>query len=215
MPKANMIFNTGALIDKGIARLRGNIANTNALSGALAVAIVAHAQQHGDVTRAESLFNALTNNMRRTMLVNYFAYFNIQLKKEGGKVKATQMKDGVHKAFNPLPASELLDVAKANPWYEDNDLFGNTPEIMPYTFGAMNEEVISFTDRLRKRITSGGSRQKPVTMTDEEKRVALAELDKLDDVIRTLAPKVVGTDDRVPAVEGELSDDITKVKQAA
>lgn len=188
--KAPLAFTDLRSIDAGIKRLRGIAANTQNLVQDLGVAILIHDSVHNDCSRALDLVKALPNSFRRSMMVNWFAYYgnigiDMNANKGEGRVRHIP-KDA--KNYRDVAVKERLDAAKINPWHVDESVPGQSAEVMPYTFGALNNEIIDFTNRLRKRIEGGGTTNRPLQMTDEEKKAALAELDKVDDMVRKAAP---------------------------
>lgn len=182
-------------IDNGIKRLRGITANANNLVQDLAVAILSHDKQHGDCSRALELVKALPNSFRRAMLVNWFAHYgNIGMDVNGDKVRHMTGQN-----INPASYDKRLESAKVKPWFDEKSVPGQSSEVLPYTFAAFNEELLGNVSRLRKRIENGGTDKRPLQMSDEEKKTAMAELDSFDKLARKFAPVDPGTGQRETA----------------
>lgn len=199
------VFGDLKAIDAGIRKLRGLSANVNNLIQGLAVAILQHDKDHGDCSRALDLVNAIPNSFRRDMLVRWFAYYgNIGMDVKSGKPAKHIAKDA--KAYRDVPYDKRLNEAKVNPWFDEASVPGQPPLVLPITLGSINEEIINFADRLRKRIESGGTEKRPMKMSDEEKRTALKQLSELEEISRKVAPP--------PLREKAVTGDEVKAKAA-
>jgi len=181
-PKQLQTFADLKAIDKGIARVRGVFGNANELVHALAVAILVHDKEHGDCTRALELVKSIPNR-NQPDLVKWFGFYgNIGMDVKNDKVRHIA-KDS--KTFNDTPTDKLIEQARVKPWYDAASVPGNAPTIVPITLGSINADILSMTDRLRKRINGETTSDKrPLQLTKKERETALGELDKIDELVR-------------------------------
>jgi len=103
-------------IDKMIAEVRSHINNFNSTVQDAAVAIIVHASQYGDCSRAKMLARAVPSRLRN-MLIGYFALYSpigISIGKTAvdDKSRFIRPESKRYHDFN-------IDGAKANKWYDD------------------------------------------------------------------------------------------------
>lgn len=146
-------------IDSNIKLIIVNAAKLNERIHDTAVMIAAHANEHGDCTRALTLVKAMPASMRRTMLVLWFETFTpIRIKLTADKVG---MLKADAKTFTPFD----LDGGKAKPFYE---LAEETPE-KSYDFDALVKLVESLGKQIEKKVEAG-----KVPANDVEGAMAIA-----------------------------------------
>lgn len=103
-------------IDKLIDTARKAITSSREAVQTAAIAIISHAKDHGDCTRAKVLCRAVPSR-ERNMLIGYFALYSpigVQMGKTAADDKSRFIRDTAknYHDFN-------LDGARANKWYDD------------------------------------------------------------------------------------------------
>lgn len=163
-------------IDAGIKKLPKMAAEVDQFVQELAVAILVHAKDHGDTTRALALVNALPRSYRREMLVNWFAYFGpVGIDVRGGKTKMIQKTSNRYREFN-------IDAARANPWFNPESVpANNRPEPVSNTLLEFQNNIVNFADRLERQLneTFPDSDKPRFALNDEQRATALAEIDAI------------------------------------
>lgn len=195
-------------IDKGIISVRTMGANLNKLVQELGVAILVHASEHGDVTRAMKLTRALSQSSRQEYLVRWFAYFGgIGINLKDDKVKFI---DKSSKNYRPID----LDGAKANKWNEPFDQAGNRSvwytgpnprAFVPNTLIEFGGNLSNFADRQMKALDDTKKiegKDVPVyDLTEDQKIMARKGLN----LIRRIAG-ALGDAGQLPALEAEVKE---------
>lgn len=163
-------------IDKGIRELKGIVENVNQRVQGLAVAIISHAKDHGDCSRALTLVNALPSTFRREFLIRFFRHFgSIGIDVKGQKVRLISADTKGYRGFD-------VDGAKANNWYEAADAAGNRADwytgpapaqFEPNTLGDFGQNIVNFSERLSKQLDATkevGNKEMPVYRLSDEDR---------------------------------------------
>lgn len=133
-------------IDGNIRRITTNGNKLNVLIHETALLIMAHAEEHGDCSRAKTLAFAMPASMRRTMLVEWFhTYSPIRIVLKNDKVGL--LKDTA-KGYVPFD----LKAADATPFYE---MAEQNPEEKEYDFAALMKMVERLSKTIEKKIEDG------------------------------------------------------------
>lgn len=166
-------------IDTQIKKIGGSKDKLNGLVQSTAVAIVEHAAEHGDCTRALALVKALGSAMNRTMLVNWFAYYApIGMNVAQDRVGFIKHDSKRYRPFD-------IDGARTNPWFDPNSVPANVrPEAIPDTLLEFDGKIINFVERLRKVVEDEAKFGDPNNpgRTEEMKAQALAQLDAIENI---------------------------------
>jgi hypothetical protein len=134
-------------INANIALIGRNYNKVNALVQTTALAILAHAQEHGDCTPALRLVQAMPKSARRGLLINWFAkYSPIGMNVNKGKV-------GFHKEGSKLYRPFNVKEATANPWYEGEE--ANKEDLPDTTLEAVNKGIFALAGRFKKLLDEG------------------------------------------------------------
>lgn len=134
-------------IDAGIVSIARNAETMNADIQTIAVAILEHAQAHGDCTRALRLVQALPKSFRRNLLITWFAtYSPIGMNVNTGKV-------GFHKANSKLFRPFDIKTAKTVMWY--NQPQQEAEDLPDTTIVDVREAVSKLVKRLQKKLDDG------------------------------------------------------------
>jgi hypothetical protein len=143
-------LNTGAGMDDGIKWIRSTGAKFDATVHAVAVAIMRHAKENGDCSRALKLVQAMPKSARRAALINWFGHFspiNVTMAKE-----AKDCRVGLRKpdAKNYMPYD--LDGASANPYFE----WEKEPKVdTEFTSGELNTLILNMVKRVTTKLEEG------------------------------------------------------------
>lgn len=134
-------------IDANIVTIRKSGDAFNQLVHETGLLILAHAQAHGDCTRALTIVKAMPASIRRTILVKWISkYSPIRVVDKNDKVGI--LREGKDKAFTPYD----LEGAASEPWFEMAD---KTPEKELYDFAALLEMARRLGKTIDKKITDG------------------------------------------------------------
>lgn len=137
-------------IDKNIAFIGGSMEKINAFIHVTALAIMRHAEAHGDCTRALNLAEAMPASMRREMLIEWFRRFSpVVIKLGDGKQKA---KVGMWKKDEPKYVAFDLEAADALPFWK---IAEQEPESKTYTFDQLLEMAHRLGKTIDKKIKDG------------------------------------------------------------
>lgn len=143
-------LNTGAGIDAGIAWIRSTGSKFDATAHQVAVAIMRHAKDSGDCSRALKLVQAMPKSGRRSALINWFSAFspiNVTMAKE-----AKDCKVGLRKADAKLYVPFNVDGADANPFYE----YEKEPGVdVDFTAEELNELILKLVKRVATKVKDG------------------------------------------------------------
>lgn len=150
MPAFMGNLTVAANMDKGIAFVRSNGERLDAIVHAVAVAIMRHAKDNGDCTRALRLVEAMPASGRRAALIQWFGQYSpiaVTYAKEAEKRRVGLRKVGTpgYNAFN-------IDAAEAQPYWakqvanEEAALLG---------IGDANEKILKMADYLAGRVKAG------------------------------------------------------------
>ena len=150
MPAFMGTHNTTASMDKAIGWVRGNGVRFDAVVTALAVAIMQHAKDTGDCTRALRLVEAMPASARRAALVQWFGQYSpiaVTYAKEADKRRVGLRKPGTqgYNAFN-------IDAAREHPYYEKQVA---NEEAAMFGIEDLNEKIVRLADFVAKRIKDG------------------------------------------------------------
>lgn len=133
-------------IDKNIRAITTSAAKLNMLIHTTAMMVAAHAQEHGDCTRALSLVKAMPASMRRTMLVLWFnTYTPIRVIEKNDKVG---MLKETAKGYTPFD----LEAGNQTPFF---DLAEQNPETGVLDFDKLVALVARLSKTIDKRIDDG------------------------------------------------------------
>ena len=134
-------------IDAKIRTITTNAAKLNVMIHETGVAILEHANQHGDCTRAQMLVMAMPASMRRTMLIAWFTKFSPIVTKPAADWTSKMHKVGT-KLFVPFD----IEGAKALPFYQ---MAEENPEGKSLDFAALMKMVEGLAKRIDKAIEEG------------------------------------------------------------
>jgi class 3 adenylate cyclase len=133
-------------IDKNIRAITTSAAKLNMLIHTTAMMVAAHAQEHGDCTRALSLVKAMPASMRRTMLVLWFnTYTPIRVIDKNDKVGILKE---TAKGYTPFD----LEAGNQTPFF---DLAEQNPETGVLDFDKLVALVARLGKTIDKRIDDG------------------------------------------------------------
>lgn len=122
-------------INRGIGEVRRSSVKINEKIQTLAVAIVGHAEEHGDCTPALNLVKALPASFRRNLLIEWFStYSPIGMSVKDNRVAFNKPESKRYNRFN-------LAGAKANNWFEHEA--PGQPEQLPDTLLEFDQKVES------------------------------------------------------------------------
>lgn len=151
-PKFLSALNTGKGMDEGIKWVRTTGQKFDQYVHLIAVAIVSHAKDSGDCSRALRLVEAMPRSARRAALIRWFTAFSPisvtfhnDVKKRRVGLRKPDMKN-----FNEFN----IEGATANPYYEWDKSEDNALAAL-LGIGDFNEKIISLADRIEKNITDG------------------------------------------------------------
>lgn len=131
-------------IDAAIIGIARNAETINETVQAVALAILAHAKEHGDCTRALRLVQALPKSFRRNLLITYFAtYSPIGINVSTGKV-------GLHKEGSKLYRPFDLKTAATVKWY--NQPQQEAEDLPDTTLVDVREMVSKLVKRVQKKL---------------------------------------------------------------
>lgn len=116
-----------ALIGKEIDGIKNAAAKLDTRIHVAALSVASHAHEHGDVTLAQKLVEALGKGMRRNALLAWLVKFGPFAPSEDGK-------SVVHAKGTEFD----LESAKAQPWYD----FKQEPAFRPFDLDAMLEKLV-------------------------------------------------------------------------
>lgn len=154
-------------IDNNIRRVRTNSGKWNKLVHDTAVAIVEHAKEHGDCTRALKLVQAMPASVKRSALINWFAeYSPITMNVKKAIVRLNKNRAGDYN----------LDGARVNPWYEIAE--AEKEELPDTTLVDVRDMLDKLAKRIDKRVTDGkiaaNDKERIVTMQKAIAKLAVA-----------------------------------------
>lgn len=133
-------------IDASIRKIATNAAALNALIHETAMAILNHAKEHGDCTRAQHLLMAMPRSHRRSILVKWFGkYSPIVIKDSDNHVAKMHPKDS--KNYVPFD----IEGASSEPFF---DMADANPE-RTYDFAALVKMVEGLGKRIHKLVEEG------------------------------------------------------------
>lgn len=143
-------LNTSAGIDAGIAWVKNTGSKFDATVHQVAVAIMRHAKDSGDCSRALKLVLAMPKSARRAALINWFGHFspiNVTMDKDVAKCKVGLRKQDA-KLYMPFD----VDGADANPFY----LWEKEPGVdVPLSSGELNELILKLVKRVSGKMDKG------------------------------------------------------------
>lgn len=145
-------LNTGKGIDAGIAWVRATGKKFDGYVHLIACAIISHAKETGDCSRALKLVEAMPKSGRRSALIRWFTAFSpitVTFHPDVKKRRVGLRKVGM-KNFNEFN----IDGARENPYYEWDKSEENALAAL-LGLGDFNENVIRLADRMEKSITDG------------------------------------------------------------
>lgn len=150
MPAFMGTINTTASMDKAINWVRGNGVRFDAVVTTLAVAIMQHAKDHGDCSRALRLVEAMPASARRAALIQWFGKYSpiaVTYAKEADKRRVGLRKPGTqgYNAFN-------IDAAREHPYYEKQVA---NEEAALFGLEDFNEKILRLADFADKRLKEG------------------------------------------------------------
>ncbi len=133
-------------IDAGIAKVAKTGDAFNALVSECIISIIAHAQAHGDCSRALALVNAMPASVKREAVIASFRDYS----PIGISVK--NQKFGLHKEGSKMFRAFDLEGYRANPWFSRQELAVELPDT---TLELADKAVMNLANRFQKRLDEG------------------------------------------------------------
>jgi hypothetical protein len=133
------------IIDRNIRTITTNVKKLNELIHTTAVLIMAHAEQHGDCTRALTLVKAMPASFRRSMLIKWFEeYSPIRVSVTNDRVGILPKTAKNYRDFDVKAGTEtpFYEIAERNPEKE-------------YDFDALVKMVESLATTINRRVDNG------------------------------------------------------------
>jgi hypothetical protein len=134
-------------IDQNIKLVKRDGAAWNLLVHTTAVAILVHAQETGDCTRALALVEAMPKSVKRAALIEWFAeYSPIGMNVKERKVRFHKPDA---KAYNPFD----VEKAEANPWHERDSV--KKEDLPDTTLEEAHKKLFKLAAAFEKRLDDG------------------------------------------------------------
>lgn len=176
--KVNMEAASLRDIDRNINQIRTLSRRLDPLIHETATAIMKHAKEHNDCSRAALLVDAMPKSARSNALMQWFLDFSPIIvqrvtDKNTGKaiVKAKLAKEGKSRHFKEYD----IEGAQANPFYE----YKRESDFIVLDGAALDKQVVSLIKRLRDSVTTG-------KVADDAKPKALALADAIEAAVANL-----------------------------
>jgi hypothetical protein len=134
-------------IDRNIKAVKRNGVAWNNLVHTTAVAILSHAQEHGDCTRALALVEAMPKSTKRAALIEWFAeYSPIGMNVKERKVRFHKPDA---KAYNPFDVEKATD----NPWFDRES--AKKEDLPDTTLEEAHKKLFKLAASFEKRLDDG------------------------------------------------------------